>query len=167
MPPVAATTTRKLGERKDCNEANPKDSFILHRFKSILTWVESMNLSLVPMTTRTRKKAADDQDNIALSKVDKRAATRLRLHLDLSPSDAVHEKLAGEFTYPEWNHRSRSYMDAHCRVLDAPRTARCARQFHSQRRPPLGMTVGLGQFTLHDKLVPVLHQRLAHEAQLA
>lgn len=121
-PPVAATTTRKLGERKDRDEANRKDSFILHRFESILSWVESMNLnrSVDDDDDENAQKAADDQDNITLSKVDKRAATRLRLHLDLSPGDADHEKLAGEFTYPEWNHRSRSYMEAHCRVLDGP-----------------------------------------------
>lgn len=121
-PPVAATTTRKLGERKDRDEANRKDSFILHRFESILSWVESMNLnrSVDDDDDGNAQKAADDQDEITLSRVDKRAATRLRLHLDLSPADADHEKLAGEFTYPEWNHKSRSYMDAHCRVLDAP-----------------------------------------------
>lgn len=121
-PPVAATTTRKLGLRKDRDEANRKDSFILHRFESILSWVESMNLnrSVDDDDDENAQKAADDQDNITLSKVDKRAATRLRLHLDLSPADADHEKLADAFTYPEWNMRSRSYMDAHCRVLDAP-----------------------------------------------
>lgn len=121
-PPVAATTTRKLGDRKDRDEANRKDSFILHRFESILSWVESMNLnrSVDDDDDENAQKAAEDQDEITLSKVDKRAATRLRLHLDLSPADADHEKLAGEFTYPEWNHRSRSYMDAHCRVLDGP-----------------------------------------------
>jgi nitric oxide reductase NorD protein len=121
-PPVAATTTRKLGLRKDRDEANRKDSFILHRFESILSWVESMNLnrSVDDDDNENAQKAADDQDNVTLSKVDKRAATRLRLHLDLSPADADHEALAGKFTYPEWNHRSRSYMDGHCRVLDAP-----------------------------------------------
>ena len=121
-PPVAATTTRKLGERKDRDEANRKDSFILHRFESILSWVESMNLnrSVDDDDDDNAQKAADDQDIITLSKVGKRAATRLRLHLDLSPAEADHEKLAGTFTYPEWNHQSRSYMDAHCRVLDAP-----------------------------------------------
>lgn len=121
-PPVAATTTRKLGARKERDEANRKDSFILHRFESILSWVESMNLnrSVDDDDAENAQKAADDQDEITLSKVDKRAATRLRLHLDLSPADADHEKLAGAFTYPEWNHRSARYMDAHCRVLDAP-----------------------------------------------
>jgi nitric oxide reductase NorD protein len=118
-PPMAATTTRK---RRYRGEANRKDSFILHRFESILSWVESMNLnrSVDDDDEENAQKAAEDQDKITLSKVDKRAATRLRLHLDLSPSDADHEKLAGTYTYPEWNMRSRSYMDAHCRVLDAP-----------------------------------------------
>ena len=121
-PPAAATTNRKLGERQDRDEANRKDSFILHRFESILSWVESMNLnrSVDDDDKENAQKAADDQDKITLSKVNKRAATRLRLHLDLSPADADHEKLAGKFIYPEWNHRSRSYMDGHCSVLDAP-----------------------------------------------
>ncbi|MBU2981243.1 VWA domain-containing protein [Lentibacter algarum] len=121
-PAAAALTKRKLGLRKDHGEANRKDSFIIHRFESILSWVESMNLnrSVDDDDDENAQKAADDQDNITLSKVDKRAATRLRLHLDLSPADAEHEKLAGEFTYPEWNMRSRSYMADHCRVLEAP-----------------------------------------------
>ena len=121
-PPNAAHTTRKLGNRKDQDQHNRKDSFIIHRFESILSWVESMNInrSVDDDDDENAQKAADDQDEITLSKQDRKAATRLRLHLDLSPSDADHEALAGEHTYPEWNHRSRSYMDGHCRVLDAP-----------------------------------------------
>ncbi len=121
-PPSATVTKRKLGLRKDRGEANRKDSFIMHRFESILSWVESMNLnrSVDDDDDENAQKAADDQDDITLSKVDKRAATRLRLHLDLSPADADHEALASEFTYPEWNHQSRSYMQDHCRVLEAP-----------------------------------------------
>jgi nitric oxide reductase NorD protein len=121
-PPTATTTTRKLGLRKDRDEANRKDSFIPHRFESILSWVESMNLkrSVNDDDDENAQKAAHDQDDITLSKVDKRAATRLRLHLDLSPADADHEALASEYTYPEWNRQSRSYMKDHCRVLEAP-----------------------------------------------
>ena len=121
-PPSAALTKRKLGLRRDRDEANRKDSFIIHRFESILSWVESMNLnrSVDDDDDENAQKAADDQDNVTLSRVDKRAATRLRLHLDLSPADASHEALSGSFSYPEWNHRSRSYMNDHCRVLEAP-----------------------------------------------
>ena len=120
-PATAGLTKRKLGVRKDRGEANRKDSFILHRFESILSWVESMNLnrSVDDNDDENALKAADDQDEITLSKVDKKAATRLRLHLDLSPADAEHEALAGVTTYPEWDHRSRNYMAGHCRVLEA------------------------------------------------
>jgi nitric oxide reductase NorD protein len=119
--PIDASKTRKTGSRKDRNEANRKDSFIIHRFESILSWVESMNLnrSVDDDDDENAQKAADDQDEISLSRHDKKAATRLRLHLDLSPEDADHERISGEFTYPEWNHRTRSYMPDHCSVLEA------------------------------------------------
>lgn len=121
-PPVAATTRRKLGERRDLEQANRRDSFIVHRFESILSWVESMNInrSVDDDDDENAQKAADDQDKITLSRHDRKAATRLRLHLDLSPADAEHERLAGVHVYPEWNHRARAYMEGHCRVLDAP-----------------------------------------------
>lgn len=120
-PPLDASKTRKSGSRVDRNEANRKDSFIIHRFEAILSWVESMNLnrSVDEDEDEDAAKAADDQDQIALSRHDKKAATRLRMHLDLSPEDADHERLSGLFTYPEWNHRTRSYMVDHCSVLEA------------------------------------------------
>jgi nitric oxide reductase NorD protein len=121
-PPTAALSTRKIGERKDQDQQNRKDSFIIHRFESILSWVESMNInrSVDDDDEENAQKAADDQDRITLSKQDRKVATRLRLHLDLSPADADHEALAGKHTYPEWNHRARSYMADHCRILEAP-----------------------------------------------
>ena len=135
-PPSAAHTSRKLGARKDQDQQNRKDSFIIHRFESILSWVESMNInrSVDDDDDENAQKAADDQDNITLSKHDRKAATRLRLHLDLSPADADHEALAGEHTYPEWNHRSRSYMDGHCRVLDAPAQPDAAHPYRADER---------------------------------
>ncbi|QJF50300.1 nitric oxide reductase activation protein NorD [Roseobacter ponti] len=120
-PPNAASSNRKPGRRKDQDQHSRKDSLIIHRFESILSWVESMNInrSIDDDDEENAQKAADDHDEITLSRQDRKAATRLRLHLDLSPADADHEALAGKFTYPEWNHRSRSYMPDHCRVLDA------------------------------------------------
>jgi nitric oxide reductase NorD protein len=120
--PAAATTNRKMAAREDRDEANRKDSLIIHRFESILSWVESMNLnrSIDNDEDENAQKAADDQDKIILSRhKDKKTATRLRLHLDLAPADAEHERLAGVFTYPEWDHRKRSYLQDHTRVLDS------------------------------------------------
>lgn len=121
-PPNAATTSRKLAARENRDEANRKDSFIIHRFESILSWAESMNLNRMVDDDEDEdvQKAADDQDKITLSRHDdKKAATRLRMHLDLAPADADHERLAGVFTYPEWDHRKRAYLPDHTRVLEA------------------------------------------------
>ncbi|WP_299818777.1 VWA domain-containing protein [uncultured Roseibium sp.] len=124
-PPGLATTTRKVGIREDREEANRKDSFIIHRFEAILSWVESMNLnrSVDDDDQDNAQKAAEDQDHITLSQNNRRAATRLRLHLDLAPQDADHERLSDHSTYSEWNHRARAYLPDHCRVLEAEASA--------------------------------------------
>ncbi len=122
-PPTVAG--RKKGLRRDLDQANRRDSFIVHRFEAILSWVENLNLnrSVEDDDQDNAQKAADDQDVIGLSRHDRRAATRLRLHLDLSPAEAEHERLADRFTYPEWNHRAASYMPDHCVVLEREVTA--------------------------------------------
>lgn len=123
-PPGLASATRKQAKREDNDQANRTDSFIMHRFESIFTWVESMGLNRATDDDdlENAQKAAEDQDHIALTKHHKRAATRLRLHLDLAPQDADHERLSDTFTYPEWNHRARAYMPDHTRVLEAEAT---------------------------------------------
>jgi nitric oxide reductase NorD protein len=120
--PAPEMKGRKAGAREDRDQANRRDSFIVHRFEAILSWAESLNLNRMVEDDddENAQKAADDQDQITLSQNAKRAATRLRLSLDLSPQDADHERLAGKFTYPEWNRRTGDYMADHTRVLDAP-----------------------------------------------
>lgn len=121
-PPSASTTNRKIGAREDRDEANRKDSFIMHRFESILSWAESMNLnrSIDDDEDEDAQKAADDMDKIVISRHDdKKIATRLRMHMDLAPADADHERLAGKFTYPEWDYKKQDYLNDHTRVLEA------------------------------------------------
>lgn len=119
--PSLPTSTRKTGKREDRDQASRKDSFIIHRFEAIMSWAESLNLNRTTDDddAQNAQKAADDQDHITLSDHIRRAAARLRLHLDLSPQDAEHERLAGRFTYPEWNHRAGAAMPDHTCVLEA------------------------------------------------
>ncbi|MWD27538.1 VWA domain-containing protein, partial [Aquicoccus sp. SCR17] len=119
--PAPGVPTRKDARREDRDQADRRDSFIIHRFESIMSWAESLNLNRMvdDDDQENAAKAAEDQDHIVLSRNMKRAATRLRLSLDLSPQDAEHERLAGRFTYPEWNRRSGAYMPDHVRVLEA------------------------------------------------
>ncbi|MCT8160158.1 nitric oxide reductase activation protein NorD [Pseudoruegeria sp. SHC-113] len=120
--PALPVESRKQGERRDLDQANRRDSFIIHRFETILSWVESMNInrSVQDENEDDAQKAAEDQESVTLSKHDRKAATRLRLHLDLSPQEADHARLAGAHTYPEWNMRKCAYMEDHARVLEAP-----------------------------------------------
>jgi len=118
--PSLPTTTRKTAKREDRDQANRTDSFIVHRFEAIMSWAESLNLNRTTDDddAENAQKAAEDQDHITLSDHVRRAASRLRLSLDLSPQDAEHERLSARFTYPEWNHRARALMPDHTRVLE-------------------------------------------------
>ncbi|SDI85700.1 nitric oxide reductase activation protein NorD [Alloyangia pacifica] len=121
-----AVPTRKDACREDRDQANRNDSFIIHRFETIMSWAESLNLNRMvdDDDQDNAAKAAEDQEYLSLSQNLKRAATRLRLSLDLSPQDAEHEHLAGKFTYPEWNRRTGDYMPGHTRVLEAEASPR-------------------------------------------
>ena len=107
------------GARKAADQAERKDSLILHRFETIFSWAEFLNLNrrIEDDDEDTAKKAADDQEEISLTQVPQKARTRLRLHLDLSPEDTDFERLAGTHLYPEWDHRKKVYLPDYCRVL--------------------------------------------------
>ena len=119
--PSLPVSDRKTGKREDRDQANRKDSFIIHRFEAIMSWAESLNLNRTTDDddAENAQKAAEDQDHITLSDHMRRAAARLRLSLDLAPQDVDHERLAGRFTYPEWSHRARAMMPDHTCVLEA------------------------------------------------
>jgi nitric oxide reductase NorD protein len=119
--PSLPVSTRKTAKREDRDQASRTDSFIIHRFEAIMSWAESLNLNRTTDDddAENAQKAADDQDHITLSEHVRRAASRLRLSLDLAPQDVDHERLAGRFTYPEWNHRTRALMPDHTCVLEA------------------------------------------------
>ena len=105
--------------RRKADQAERKDSFILHKFEALLSWAEFINLNrrVEDDDTDDAKKAADDQDEIGLGQISKAPATRLKLHLDLAPEDVDREALSGVSTYPEWDVRTGTYLPAHVRVL--------------------------------------------------
>jgi nitric oxide reductase NorD protein len=157
--------------RKPSDQAARKDSLILHKFEAILSWAELLNLNrrVDDDDHDNAKKAAEDQDEIGLARVPQRARTRLRLNLDLSPQEVEFEQLAGVHTYPEWDHRSKTYLPDYCRVLagEAERadesiptldSARIQRRIRSVRR----------QFeALRPKRVQLTRQIEGHEIDIA
>ncbi len=137
--------------RRDADQANRRDSLILHRFESIMSWVEFLNINraIEDEDEDNAKKAAEDLDEVSLAKNTRSAKTKLKFHLDLSPRDVDRSRLVGTATYPEWDWKSASYLADHVRVeerlaeekddaaLDRPRTRRrierIRRQFEALR----------------------------------
>ena len=121
-PPEEGSDKTHRARRRKADQAERRDSLILHKFEAILSWAEFLNLNrrVDDDDPDSAKKAADDQDEIGLGQISKAPATRLKLHLDLAPEDVDRERLSGVTLYPEWDMRSGAYLPDHVRVLDSP-----------------------------------------------
>ena len=121
-PEEAGDGTARKTRRMKSDQAERKDSIILYKFEAMLTWAEMMNLNrrVEDDDLDNAKKAAEDHEEIVLGELSKAPATKLKLHLDLAPEDVDRERIAGRFTYPEWDARGGVWLPDHCRVLAAP-----------------------------------------------
>lgn len=108
--------------RRKSDQAERRDSLILHKFEAILSWAEFLNLNrrVDDDDPDNAKKAADDQEEIGLGQISRAPPTRLKLHLDLAPEDVDRERLSGRITYPEWDVRTGAYLPDHVCVLTSP-----------------------------------------------
>lgn len=120
-PEEAGDGTARKTRRLKADQAERKDSIILYKFEAMLTWAEMMNINrrVEDDDLDNAKKAAEDHDEIVLGQISKAPATKLKLHLDLAPEDVDRERIAGAFTYPEWDARGGVWLPDHCRVLAA------------------------------------------------
>ena len=109
----------RRARRKKSDQIERDDPMVLARFEAVLSWAEMMNINRAvdDEDEENAKRAADDSDEIGLANISKKAATRLKFDLDLSPEDAEHERLAAKYTYQEWDYRRAVYHRDHCRVL--------------------------------------------------
>ncbi len=116
---------RKRAQRRKSDQANRRDSLILHRFETIKSWAEVMNLNrkIEDDDESNARKAGSDTDELNLAAVDNKPSTRLSFDLDLSPQDIDRESLATGTRLPEWNHRTGSYLKDHVRILELPAEA--------------------------------------------
>ncbi len=109
---ASADTQRKkrAAERQKSDQAERRDSLILHRFESILAMADFLNLNRAvdDDDEAGARKAADDAEKMAVGEHRKSPKTRLKFDLDLAPEDADRETTAGRHVYPEWNYKTRS-----------------------------------------------------------
>lgn len=110
---------RKRFATRERDDAARRDPFILNRFEKILAMAEMVNVDRPSDDSEDEdaRKAADDLDELAISRRKGKPATRLKFDLDLPPEAVDPSRLASGRLYPEWNYRSGNYMADHCRVV--------------------------------------------------
>ena len=120
-PPADAgkTEDKRKVERRRQDQSERDDPLVFNRFEKILSFAEMVNVNRLidDEEDENAKNNAEQMDEITLSPNQQRAASRLKMDLDLSPSAADGEALQATLTYPEWNYRKQGYQQHHCRVL--------------------------------------------------
>lgn len=121
-PPAASDEkieNKRKAQRRRQDQSERDDPLVFNRFEKILSFAEMVNVNRLidDEEDENAKNNAEQMDEITLSPNQQRAASRLKMDLDLSPGSASGERLSGEHTYPEWNYRKQAYQHAHCRVL--------------------------------------------------
>jgi nitric oxide reductase NorD protein len=113
--------TRKRFATREREDGTQRDPFILNRFEKILSMAEMVNVDRPSDDGEDEdaRKAADDLDELAISRRKGKPATKLKFDLDLPPEAIDPTRLDGGHLYPEWDYRSRIYHQDHCRVLTA------------------------------------------------
>jgi len=110
---------RKLrAQRRDTDQANRNDGFFLHIYDKIMSVADMLNINrnVEDEEEDEAVKVIDDLESITVGEHDKKAATRIKIDLDL-PADAVDEtRMIGEKLVPEWHYRKGMYMRDHCKI---------------------------------------------------
>ncbi|WP_454625199.1 VWA domain-containing protein [Bradyrhizobium cenepequi] len=121
-PEAAAPDARKrFATREPENGADKRGPFILNRYEKIMAMAEMVNVDRPADDSEdeSARKAADDLEELSIGRRSGKPATKLKFDLDLPPEAVDPSRLDGERLYPEWDHRSRTYLQDHCRVLTA------------------------------------------------
>ena len=121
-PPAEGEKKTRRAKRRESDQIERPDAFFMHRFDKILSWAEFLNLhrDVEDDEEDQARKAADDHDEMGLAQSKRKAATRLAFDLDLAPEEVAGDRLAGRFTYPEWDCRKGVYLPDHTVVLAGP-----------------------------------------------
>lgn len=116
---AAKDDRKRFAVRERGDDANRRDPFVLNRFEKILAMAEMVNVDRPADDSEDEdaQKAADDLEEITLSRRSGKPASRFKFDLDLPPEALDGSRLNAELTYPEWDYRSGSYLPDHCRVL--------------------------------------------------
>ena len=110
---------RRAATRRQTDQIQRNDPLILNRFEKMLSLAEALNIprAVDDDDAENARKAADDLDEIAVGTHRRKASTTLKLDLDLRAQAVDDTPLTATLTYPEWDHRRRTHLLDHCRVV--------------------------------------------------
>lgn len=116
--PKSATEGKRQADRRRQDQTERNDPLVLNRFEKMLSWTEMVNVNRMVEDNEDEeaKRAAEQIEEITLSPHKRRAATRLKVDLDLPPEAVSGERLRATLTYPEWHYRKEQYLPSHCAV---------------------------------------------------
>ncbi|GJD57702.1 nitric oxide reductase activation protein NorD [Methylobacterium dankookense] len=119
---VPADPRRRQAARRSSDQSERGDPLLLHRFETIFSISEMVNVNrgVDDDDEAGARQALEDLPELTLGSNKRRAATRLKLDLDLTPSAAEAEPVVAELTYPEWDWKRQAYRKDYCRVLASP-----------------------------------------------
>ncbi|MGQ4274090.1 nitric oxide reductase activation protein NorD [Terrihabitans sp. B22-R8] len=109
---------RRKAIRKSTDNSDRGDPLILHRFETIFSLAEMINVnrSVEDDDEENARQAAEDTPELTIGANSKKASTRLKLDLDLAPRQAETAPLAADRTYPEWDWKRRRHIRDYCCV---------------------------------------------------
>jgi nitric oxide reductase NorD protein len=119
-------TRKRFAIREQEDRKAERDPFILNRFEKILAMAEMVNVDRPSDDSDEddAREAADDLDELAISRRKGKPASKLKFDLDLPPEAVDAARLDEGRLYPEWNYRTGSCMPDHCRVLTSQASER-------------------------------------------
>lgn len=113
-----AATARKPTERRHLEQTERDDPLLLNPFEKMLSWTEMVNVNrhVEDDDEDDAKKAAEQLEQLTLSKHRKPAATRLKMELEIAPEAVEESTVEASLRYPEWHYRKRAYLPDYCAV---------------------------------------------------
>lgn len=118
---IAVDGRRRQAERRDTDMSDRGDPLYFHRFETIFSLAEMVNVNrrVDDDDEDGARQAADDISELTIGSNRQKAGVRLKMDLDLAPSEAEDGSLAQGLTYPEWDWKRRAHRPDHCRVIAA------------------------------------------------
>ena len=110
----------RRARRRTAEEEEQRDALtLINKGEYLLLATEAVGVSRPEddEEPEAAQRAADDLDELTLGSADRRAASRVRLELDLPPAPATEPtRPAADAAYPEWDWHQGRYRPGHCAV---------------------------------------------------